>query len=322
MARWALGVRMGGENPRAAVDEALAQGRIVRMHILRPTWHFVRAEDVRWMLRLSGRHIASAVSGYGRPRGLSETTFCEANRLFVRILSGGRQLTRVQLARELALLGWEVPLRFLANLTHRAEADGILCSGADDGQGNPTHALLDERIPQSTGDCPSEEEASVRLATMYFQSHAPATVEDFAWWSGLSLTRARRAMQAAGIRASVEEFEGKAAPVSFGSQGLQAQTDAIRLLPSFDEYLIAYRDRSDVLEERYSPLAFNRYGTFRPVVLQAGRVVGVWKDNGGKVEISFFDEHCPVDLALLQTEIERYKAFCGAGPLLENRTEF
>lgn len=308
MARWALGVRMGGEDSRAGVDEALSQGRIVRMHILRPTWHFVRAEDVRWMLRLSGRRIASAVSSYGRPRGLSESTFAEANRRFIRILSGGRQLTREQLARELSLQGWEVPLRALANLTHRAEADGVLCSGADDPQGNPTHALLEERIP--SGDCPGEDEALARLAGMYFQSHAPASVEDFMWWSGLSLTQARRAVQAAGIRTSLGEFAGKWAPDSFGQGGLPSGTDAVRLLPSFDEYLIAYRDRSDVLDERYYPLAFNRYGTFRPVILQAGRVVGVWRDGGGKVDVSFFDERVSPDPSLLQAEIGRYRAFC------------
>lgn len=181
-AKWAVALRL--RTPAAApVEEALREGRILRMHIMRPTWHFIAAEDVRWMLHLSARRIRAANASFakGNGCGLDEGDYLRCSRLLERILGGGNHLTRQQIAGELERAGMAVDAPRLNRLMMHAETDGVVCSGADRA-GKPTYALLAERVPQAV-DLP-EEEALALLALRYFRSHSPATFDDFVWWSG------------------------------------------------------------------------------------------------------------------------------------------
>ena len=309
MARWAVGMRLAGNAPRASVERALSSGRIVRTHILRPTWHFVRSEDLRWMREISARSIISAVAGFGKGGGrkLTESIYLEANRRFRAILADGRERTKQELRAELVRGGWEIDLSALTCLTIRAEADGILCSGADR-DGKPTYALLEDRIPDP-GTALRGDAALARLAEMYFRSHGPATLRDFAWWSGLSVSRARRAMEAARrtARGGVQHTNGRTEDRTAGGK------NRLHLLPAYDEYLIGYKDRSDVLEPRYFSKAFNRFGVFRPVILYGGRVVGNWSDAAGRMSACFFEPECSVKKECLDAAMARYRAFRAEG---------
>ena len=193
-AKWAVALRL--RTPAAApVEEALREGRILRMHIMRPTWHFIAAEDVRWMLHLSARRIRAANASFakGNGCGLDEGDYLRCSRLLERILGGGNHLTRQQIAGELERAGMAVDAPRLNRLMMHAETDGVVCSGADRA-GKPTYALLAERVPQAV-DLP-EEEALALLALRYFRSHSPATFDDFVWWSGLPVGQARRGVGA------------------------------------------------------------------------------------------------------------------------------
>ncbi|MDQ3811268.1 MAG: winged helix DNA-binding domain-containing protein, partial [Chloroflexota bacterium] len=64
VARWSVAQRARAIGP-GAIDTALANGSIVRTHVLRPTWHFVAAEDLRWMQTLTAPRV-QAISAYGR----------------------------------------------------------------------------------------------------------------------------------------------------------------------------------------------------------------------------------------------------------------
>ena len=64
-----------------------------------------------------------------------------------------------------------------------AELEGVICSGPRRGK-QFTYALLDERVPATKPK--ARDEALAELAKRYFASHGPATVRDFAWWSGLT----------------------------------------------------------------------------------------------------------------------------------------
>ena len=131
-AKWAVALRL--RTPAAApVEEALREGRILRMHIMRPTWHFIAAEDVRWMLHLSARRIRAANASFakGNGCGLDEGDYLRCSRLLERILGGGNHLTRQQIAGELERAGMAVDAPRLNRLMMHAETDGVVCSGAD-----------------------------------------------------------------------------------------------------------------------------------------------------------------------------------------------
>lgn len=233
-AKWAVALRL--RTPAAApVEEALREGRILRMHIMRPTWHFIAAEDVRWMLHLSARRIRAANASFakGNGCGLDEGDYLRCSRLLERILGGGNHLTRQQIAGELERAGMAVDAPRLNRLMMHAETDGVVCSGADRA-GKPTYALLAERVPQAV-DLP-EEEALALLALRYFRSHSPATFDDFVWWSGLPVGQARRCRGAGrGVAARIVRRAGVSAVRELGDlpkgAGARAPVAGVRRVP-------------------------------------------------------------------------------------------
>lgn len=310
LSKWAVGLRT--QNPSlAAVERALETGDIIRMHILRPTWHYVAARDVGWMVQISGPRIKAAWTSFARNNGISlDGVFCaQANKILSKVLPG-KSLDRVELAACFAQYGIEVTDHILRYVLCCAEADGLVCSGPARGRTH-TYMLTEERV-KNTSACPREE-ALWRLARLYFQSHSPASLEDFAWWSGLGVSEARRAVLSLGTEVSREFFGGRELFVHASCPAGAASCGAVHLLPPFDEYLISYKDRSDALEPKYQPKAFNRCGTFYPVILADGKIVGNWrKKTGGKsaqTETSFFTSRHGVDKAALVAAQTRYERF-------------
>lgn len=309
MSKWALGARLQSGTLQT-VDEALKRGEILRTHVLRPTWHFVAAGDIRWMLKLSAGRIKSAYISYAKmlKSDITEKQYGQFNDLVVKILEGNKSLTKQEIEAEVNQRGLKTEEHLIERLIGNSEIDGVICSGVDKG-GKPTYALLDERVPQVAEI--HKEEALARLASRYFQSHSPATLADFSWWSGLSLTEAR---QAIGLIKSelitgsdnlfVHELYKKIAPL---------QNDILHLLPSFDEYLISYKDRTAVLDLEHHPKAFNRFGTFYPVILHNGKVVGNWNKSVKKgqvvIETTFFDPKHIISKDLIEKAENRYKSF-------------
>lgn len=307
-AKWAVALRL--RTPASApVEEALREGRILRMHIMRPTWHLIAAEDVRWMLRLSARRNRAANASYanGSGSGLDEADYLRCNELLERILEGGNHLTRQQIADELERQGMAAVPPRLNRLMMRAETDGVVCSGADRA-GKPTYALLAERVPQAV-DLP-DEEALALLARRYFRSHAPATFADFVWWSGLSVGEARCGVAALGGELLRETFGGQEYLLHACWAACEPAPVQTHLLPAFDEYLIAYKDRSEVLAPAHRARAFNTFGVFRPVVLHDGRIVGRWSRKGAAgVDVEPFSREKQPSARLLRAAAERWRQF-------------
>lgn len=315
MARWALGLRMQ-QPDRTVVDKAFCEGRIVRMHLLRPTWHLVAREDVRWMLRLCADRLRATNDSYARSAGLAfdERFFLRAHDVIARALEGGRSMTREQIGALLARKGMPSDGNAVRRILMRGETDGVLCSGPDLGR-NPTYALLDERVP-GDASVPTGDEALGLLALRYFRSHAPATLADFVWWSGLPLREARRAVWLCGDPLAEELFDGTGEPCIVCRAFRSAAEDAAaaHLLPAYDEYLIAYRERSHVLDAHHRAAAFNAWGIFRPVVLVGGLVAGNWTHKGACTKASdlcLFADAPAVSDRSLEAAVARFRAFCG-----------
>src|SRR4051794_6375602 len=198
-AKWAVGMRGKGIMD-AAVERAFTDGRILRTHVMRPTWHFVTPADIRWMLMLTAPRVHQLSAYYNRQLQLDDALFVRSDDLLAKALQGGKQLTRVELGALLKQAGIATDDLRLAYIVGHAELEAIICSGARRGK-QFTYALVDERAPNA--QTLSRDEALAELARRYFASHGPATVQDFVWWSGLTVTDAKAGLDS--VRADLIE---------------------------------------------------------------------------------------------------------------------
>jgi hypothetical protein len=310
MCKWAVGMRLATPS-LVAVREAIDEARIVRLHVMRPTWHLVAAEDVRWILSVNKKRLRATYMAYwGKRWDIGESDIARFHDAAARVLSGTDGLTMQEATAALneAGEGWNIDqVKMMLTV---GEVEGFICNGRQRGRKN-TYALLDERVP-ATAEIPREE-ALARLARVYFRSHSPASKADFEWWSGLSGTEAREAMEAIGSELIADRYEGQKLFVHTSLAKGGAVGDEVHLLPPYDEYLIAYRDRSHVLDPTHTAKAHNGFGIFHPVVMHRGRVVGNWKKltkkGGIEIETTFFDHTATPTKQQIASATERYLAF-------------
>lgn len=202
--KWTVGLRMKSPG-KSLVEQALNEGTVVRTHVMRPTWHLVTAENLRWMLMLSRESNERAYRSYlhASRMHIDETTFEKALDCMGLALEGGHSLTAKDLQDVIEQRGLPHTDRHVRAYLWLAECRALVCSGTLQGNKN-TYALVDERIsPQPST---TREEALTRLAHNYFRSHSPATVEDFVWWSGLKTSEARQAIGAVGQDLVTEKY--------------------------------------------------------------------------------------------------------------------
>ncbi|HOY07150.1 MAG TPA: winged helix DNA-binding domain-containing protein [Saprospiraceae bacterium] len=308
-AKWAFGLRIPGITD-ADVEAAIDRAEIIRTHMLRPTWHFVAAEDLRWMLALTAPQIHTIISPTNRLLGLDESAFEQSKKVIVQSLQGGRQLTREELMVELNQAGIATNDLRSSHIMIRAEVDGVVCNGSRRGK-QFTYALIDERVPK--GKMLDRPDAIAELARRYFRSHGPATLHDFQWWSGLKMSEARAGLEAAQPDL-ISETIGKWTywlPNDFREQKTTAPI--VHLLPAFDEFLVSYKDRAASLDPSRKVQTITGNGIFKPVVVQNAWVHGIWQraftKKGVDITHTFFEESAEVDPELLREATERVERF-------------
>jgi hypothetical protein len=310
-AKWGLALRIRRTSD-AAVERAFAAGRILRTHVMRPTWHFVTPADIRWLLALTAPRVRAAVAYYDRQLGITPAVITRANRAIAAALAGGAQLTRAELKAVLTGAAVRVDgTQRLAHVIMHAELDAVICSGARRGK-QFTYALLDDRVP-ATG-LPAHEEALAELARRYFTSHGPAQLKDFVWWSGLTTGEARAGLEMSRHHLAEEDIGGTQYWLAPSARRLGQPRRAAYLLPPYDEFLIAYKDRSASLDPALWKPGAGRDPYAAPVVLD-GRVVGGWRpaSEGDHVAITFdLPRRLPsTDTRLLEEGASRYGDFRG-----------
>jgi hypothetical protein len=311
-AKWAIGQRVDGVD-EGQIDALFNQGKILRTHVMRPTWHFVMPADIRWMLKLTAPRVNTASAYYYRKLELNDVVFRRSNAAITKALRDGKQLTRAELATALKRAGVDANGLRLAYLMLRAELDAVICSGALRGK-QFTYALLDERV-RKCGTL-ERDEALAELTRRYFTSHGPALMRDFAWWSGLTMTDVKAGIDMTSPQLDHETLDGKT--YWFGELGTTAKTKpaAIHLLPNYDEYLIAYKDRSasfdSSLQKQLSP---NNNLLNANIVVLNGRVIGGWRRTIEKKEVTvnayFLFKPNQAVKGALRLAAERYGQFTG-----------
>ena len=310
-AKWAVGLRLQ-KSSDAAIDKAMANGSIIRTHVLRPTWHFVSPSDARWMIELTAPRINAFNGSMYRQLQLDNPVFKQSNDALAKALEGGKQLNRAAMMQALQQAGVATnDLRFIHLLMH-AELDKVICSGARQGK-QFTYALFDDRVP--AGNTLSKEEALAELIKRYFISHGPATIQDFTWWSGLSATDAKSGLEMVKSVLTNIKIDNSEYWMAHDQAKVRAKAPVAHLLPAFDEFAVAYKDRTAVVNPKYLKQAL--HVIFNPSIIINSQVVGTWQrtihKNTVDIALNPFGKLNKIHEKAVSAATERYRKFLNPG---------
>lgn len=298
MVRWAVGVRIDGVT-RAGVQAAIDKGELIRTHVMRPTWHIVSANDVRWMLDLTAPNIKRSLVSRHKELGLTPAILRKAMKTLELALAGGA-LTRDELVEHLKSSKIVTRDQRLSHMLLWGELEKVICSGPVRNKKN-TYALFEQRVPDAK--TLEHDEALMELATRYFQSHGPATMQDFANWSGLPASDARKAVDLVRDTFHSETVDAKTYWFRDVRNTSAEKHATAYLLPAFDEFIIGYKDRSAMVPQKNKSAVVGINGILWPVIVINGMVTGLWKrvvaKNRAKVAFEFFRGARPADAEVI-----------------------
>jgi hypothetical protein len=310
--RWGLGLRLRGA-AEADIQRAYDNGEFLRTHLMRPTWHFVTPSDIRWLLMLTAPRVKLLNAGPHRKAGLDAATLKRAEAVLEKSLRGGQSLSREQLRERFEGSGIATSHEFrLSYVMMHAELEGLVCSGPRRGK-QLTYALLEERVPPAKKL--SREAALKELTRRYFISRAPATVHDFAKWSGLTLADCRAGVESVSSLLHKEIIEGVEHWLPSSSTPRRAGAPAAHLLSVFDEYISSYKQHSANATAGAAALLGNFGNAVTLVILFEGRVIGMWKrtltKDAAVIALKPFTPFTAVQRKAVHAAAERYAAFHG-----------
>lgn len=331
--RWSLGQRT--ERPdEAAVLAAIARNDIVRTHILRPTWHYVRGADLRWLQALTGPRVRSLSAGWYRNHGVDDDFFLATRKVIEAELTGGLCRTRDELKQALAAAGIDVSGQRMAAALFDLELTAVICSGPVRGR-HHTYGLVDELVPPSPTR--ATDEATALLVKRYLTGHGPALLKDLRWWSTLTLKQLQNAVEDLGdavqsVAVGGDEYLWLAgtvpAPAQSGAGGKTGRREGVgqqfRLLQVFDELFVGYSESRGLVDPdgefgSVLPLGFTK---MMHVVLEGDRLAGRWRTDkrrseasrasGLEVTLELNRPLSTADRRAIDAAVEAYGAFVGA----------
>lgn len=307
---WAVGLRTP-HTSKEEIEKCLEDKKIVRSWTMRHTIHFVAMEDLRWMIHFSKDKMVQRYKNHmEKEAGLDESTLRKSLDVFIKILEGKKLVSRSVLRERLEEAGVDTSKQRFYHLLWYAAQNGLIFIGPMEGK-QQSFGLVEEWAPKQHSL--TKEEALYKLAVNYLNSHGPATVQDFAWWSGLSQKEAKLGFQSA----SALSFDIKESKREYWylmqNQKIEAAPHGqMHLLYGLDEFFIGYKNRSDVLEEQmYRKIDPNRQGLFFPLFFE-GKIVGHWKPIIEKKAIFMkysLAEATEVSEDRLNSEAKRYSDF-------------
>jgi hypothetical protein len=312
VAKWAVAQRAGSAVDADAMGRLVDDGAILRTHILRPTWHFVAADDIGWIQALTAPRVHAFSGYYYRQLGVDDELTARTNKVIVGALRGGNHLTRKEVGAALAAAGVEATGGRLAYIVMRAELDGLIANGPMRGKQH-TYALIEERAPDRLELSP--DQALAELTRRYFAAHGPATVKDFAWWSSLTVAQIKQGMALLGAELASETVNEQTFWFVPGDPPGAEPSPTAHALPVYDEYWVAYRDSRWVTN-----LAGRSVGegvdllVVHPLVLDS-QLIGVWRLATSSREIVVTPQ--PVvrltaaQRRAVETSFREYAAFAG-----------
>jgi hypothetical protein len=298
-ARWSIAQRATRTLAGVDVDAAFDQGDLLRTHVLRPTWHYVAPDDLRWLLELSGPLVLARMGRRHEELELDTRTRARSVDLLAAAVAEGPR-TRHELGETLEAAGISAREQRLPHLLMIAELERAICSGPMRGRQH-TYAAFDDRVPP--GGSRGRDDALAQLASRYFGTRGPATARDFRWWAGLSAADGRRAIDGAALTS----FEVDGRTYWQGDVHPSRLPARAELLQCYDEIVVSYTESRDVLGGGAEVLAGRTDDGFLHPVLHCGRVAGRWRvGRDGAVAVRV-EPGVPIDGA-----VARYERFANA----------
>lgn len=306
--KWAIGARLPNITD-LDIENEFEQKTILRTWIFRGTLHIVSANDLDWMLQLVSSKVVSISSSNYKRHELDETIFAKCFDILIKEMQSSNHLTRDELSLLFSKNGINIEGLRLSLILHRASIERIICNGSKKIK-SQSFALFDEIVPKAKSFL--REEALSKLALKYFSSHGPATIYDFSWWCGLSLTD---------VRMAFENIKSKLYKIEFNNEKYWSTSpdnspkinQSTFLLPGFDEFILGYKNRSFIIEPLFANQVFTNNGIFYPIVVDNGKVVGTWKrtlkKNAINFEIKKFYSLSKEAESTINKEKEKYKMF-------------
>jgi winged helix DNA-binding protein len=309
-ARWSVAQRTAGAVGAGAVDADFDAGRILRTHVLRPTWHYVAPDDLGWLIALSGPIVDGRNARRYRELGLDPATLRTAADVMAGAVAAGPR-TRHGLGAELERRGIAVTGQRLPYLLMYAELRAVLCSGPMVGR-HHTYAPFEERVPRNVAREP--DDAATELARRYFVSRGPALLDDFVWWSGLDAARARRALEQARPHLVSHTVDDRTYWFAEAGRRASPARPRVDLVQCYDEIVISYRASRDVLQTGSRSFAVPQHvAGFVHVLLLDGRLLGHWRPvrdrDGVRVETRVDGSVDRELAAAIAAATERYRRF-------------
>lgn len=303
MALWAVGLRTANSS-RSVIENQIKAGKIIRTHILRPTWHLVHQKDIRWMMELSAPNVKKAVQYVDRKEGLTDALFKKAWKIIERQYSKADSLTKEDMMICLAGARLSIGNLLATQIIIRAELEMLLCNGEEKG----TYALFEKRVP-ATGKI-SKNEAIGKLAQLYFSSRGPATLKDFAWWSGLSISDAK--IGVAELNNRLHSFTlDQVKYFCFDIKNNGSEKPVFSLLPCYDEYTVGYSEGRLLALPTHIDHTKIGNGIFKPIVLSGNEIVGIWKTTKQSpfIEMDVFAGSKKIAAKKIEEGIKRFNLF-------------
>jgi hypothetical protein len=311
-AKWSVAQRADGVDV-AAMARVFDEGRILRSHFLRPTWHFALAQDIRWLLTATGPRVQARNAHSNRQHGIDEDLIAKSNAVLARALKGGNHLTRKELAAILDRAGIVASGSRLAYIIMRAELDAIVVSGAMRGKQH-TYALLDERAPNAIRL--DRDDALAELTRRFFVSRGPATLRDLARWASLTAAECRNGLEMVRSELEHEEIDGR--NYWFGSSSPARKPRPplrVDLVQGYDEVIMSYSESKDVVARARPALLVKDRRIFINAILLDGRLIGHWRHDPPKESVAIETIiHRPLERAevrALEAAVGRYARYLG-----------
>jgi hypothetical protein len=311
-AKWALGQRLK-DSTDAGIDQAFADGSILRTHLLRPTWHFVTPTDIRWLLALTAPRVHAVNAFMYGQTGLDKATLKKSHTVLEKSLRGNNHLTRTELGSALGRAGIIAEGQRLGYIMMSAELDGLVCSGPRKGK-QFTYALLEERVPKVKTW--TREEALAEFIKRYFATRGPATLQDFTWWSGLTMADAKNGIEMVKSHFASEEINGQIYWFTGSKPPAREKSPTAYLLPNYDEYFIGFKDRSAIGDTaKQAGIKGDDPALIAHIIILDGQIVGGWRrmlnKNDVFVETSLITKLSTAEKQAVADTAERFGEFLG-----------
>ena len=309
MAKWAIGLRIPGLKEKD-FEKAFNEGKILRTHMMRPTWHFVTPPDIRWMLQLTSARVQAFNASYYRKQNVDKQVFKKCNAILAKTLRDHQYKTRNELNKEFKKAKINTDDLRLTLIMMNAELEGLICSGPRQGK-QFTYALLDEKTPEAK---PFDKPQALHdLAARYFLTRGPATINDFTWWSGLTVKEAKEGIASLGSKYLHETVQGK--EYIFYNKPVQVvkKSNSTFLMPDYDEYGISYKDRSIYMNPKMNKESREVHPHFSHAIVVDGYFGGNWKKSmkGNKhvIDINPLASLSKQQLSAIDRSVKRYVKF-------------